>query len=194
MYRHGAFLLRGWKFDCEIIDPMNAVKPSAYVDTCVLSHLFDKGPAAPSQDMLDALEKIADDPGIDLVTSAKTLEEIAKDPDQVRRVNSKLLFRLLTKVEPGPTMYPGPAVLGGVMFGGGTAMVDDPLVVGLRKIFPDEPDVEHIFHATKNGCTYFVTIDRSTILNKAAANQAAVATLCPGLTFLSPVDLAKTLP
>ena len=73
-------------------------------------------------------------------------------------------------------------------------MVDDPLIVELRKIFPDTADVEHIFHATKNGCAYFVTIDRSTILKKAAANFATVSSLCPGLTFLSPVDLAKNLP
>jgi hypothetical protein len=143
--------------------------------------------------MLDSLEKIADDPSIDLVTSAKTLEEIARDPDQVRRVNSKLLFRLLTKVEPGETMHAGAQTFGGTMFGG-PIMVDDPLIVELQKIFPDRPDVEHIFHATKNGCSYFVTIDKSTILNKVADNKATVASLCHGMIFLSPVDLAKNLP
>jgi hypothetical protein len=171
--------------------------PSAYLDTCVLSHLFDLGGAAPPPARLVALERIADCPTIDLVTSEKTLEEISKDQDQTRRVSNKLLYKLLTKVNQNPIEHFLPSTFGGLAFGvgtfGGGATVADPLVVELGKIFPDRPDVEHIFQAVKNGCTYFVTIDRKSILNKVKVNATIVAGLCPGLSFLLPEELAPQL-
>jgi len=43
----------------------------------------------------------------------------------------------------------------------------------------------------KEKCDYFLTLDKTTILNRVPSNLEVLMRLCPTIEFVNPVDLAK---
>jgi hypothetical protein len=83
----------------------------------------------------------------------------------------------------------GGAPLGATPIGGDWT---DPLYEQLSSIF-DPDDAEHIVHAVREDCDYFLTLDEESILKRARAHTSAVTALCRKLKFVSPQDLAVEL-
>jgi predicted nucleic acid-binding protein len=165
-----------------------------YLDTCVLSRIFDAGF---KEEFLDAIEALCDHEDIDLVTSSKTLQELLNTPDKKRRVAFKLLYRIVTKVPSADLIYFIQVQYRPIRYGmaqhlGGHAWVEDPLFAGMKEIF-DPDDAEHIFQAAKNGCEYFLTVDHRTILHRAREHRHSFKQLCPGLKIVDPLELTNSL-
>ena len=140
-------------------------KIKVYTDTNILSRIPDPNT---SQKILDVLEKLSEIEHIDFVTSAKTNKEICKTSNRNKLTRLKLLYKLMAKIKVTNIKDFRPALLGvstlGSMAYGGMD-VEVPLFCALKKIF-DKDDSEHIFHAIKAQCDYFLTLDQKTILNR----------------------------
>ena len=170
----------------------------AYIDTSVISRLSDplKGnPIAISEDEAAAILTICGSE-IELVTSLKMLEEVLRSTDVRQRALLALVATLSTKVPSQNLMHStsgawGTTAFGAAPFGGGGVTVD-PLLVQLRRIF-DSGDAEHVFQAVKNDCTYFLTLDKSTIIERAKHNRTELDRLCPNMKFVSPTELEQLI-
>jgi len=118
-----------------------------------------------------AFEKILDNymKYITLVTSEKTKEELEKISNVQGRCYTKFIYYLLSKV-PKANLEIIRCSFGNISFGesvfGGSIREEDELYKELKKIFKNNDDAEHIFHAEKNKLDYFLTLDKRTILNK----------------------------
>ena len=65
---------------------------------------------------------------------------------------------------------------------------DVELLKQLKEIF-DPADAEHVYQAVKGGCQCFVTVDQSSILDRIPPNKVKLDEICPGMRFLSPVEV-----
>lgn len=164
-----------------------------YVDTCILSRIYDK---QISDENVDALDELCDLDAIDFVTSKKTFEEFLETSDKKKRVALKLLYKIITKIPPSELIRDIPPTLGSKPLGTAAfaswSRREDSLFTGLKTIF-DENDAEHIFHAIKSQCEYFLTLDRRTILDKVSRNRDLIEETCPQITFVSPIDLLRKI-
>src|SRR5947207_528995 len=135
-----------------------------YLDTCFISRIPD---LRIKPEDADAYAKIAKIPGLRLVTSSTTAQEIAKTADAKRRSILQFLESLFAKVPSHPVSFSGligAAPVGAVMVGGGSA---SPIYNGLSRIF-DRDDAINIFQAFRSGCEYFLTLDHTTVLSRTA--------------------------
>jgi hypothetical protein len=160
-----------------------------YLDTNILSRIPDM---RVSQRTAYALEKLAAVEGIIFVTSAKSREEILKTYNPQRNSILQFLYALIQKIPLQVVNYGGATGAGptGVFPTGGDWV--DPLYEALNQIF-DSDDAEHIFHALRANCDYFMTLDRETILNRVSANTTEVKQICDRMEFGSPEDLVFTI-
>ena len=173
---------------------MAGTSAKVYVDNNVISLITELRAGAPTvpQTEVDGLERLCDDPTLELVTSEQTVEEFRRTAGRLR-VALKLLGRLigLTFVPMQPTQVPNPQV---VVAPGRSRIImpplrPDELYEKLRTIFRDD-DARHILNAARASCDFFLTLDRKTILAPARQNQMELATLCGGMEFVSPDELA----
>jgi predicted nucleic acid-binding protein len=170
-------------------------KPLAYLDSNIFFRLYDD---KASKDVLDALEKLADNDAIELVTSKETMAELQREERQIKRVTFKLLYRLIKKAKEHSLTYQEEVGAWGTMqwgdpWGGGIVTCTKPLFTELRRIFPDEPDAKHIAQAIMENCNYFVTLDKKTIINKAVPHSKLLLAIGNGIQFLTPQELALAL-
>lgn len=169
--------------------------PKVYVETSVLSRLTDYFMSGKQIDMnpadVAALDTISEDTSIELVTSAKTWDEVVKATVPDQRVVLKFLYRLMMKVPITTAVQPLPNIVtaaGGrsrLILGGNRI---DVLLLELSNIF-DSADAEHVYQAVKSDCQYFLTVDYKTILFRRDANKTKLAGLLPGLELVSPAEL-----
>jgi len=175
------------------------MKPKIYIDTNLISHLSDLMMGSDDFRITDkqaeALLAICD-LDVDLVTSKKMLDEVFRSKNLKQRALLTMLATLAAKVPYKDITYFTAATFGSVPFGaatfGGGFSQTDPLLIGLEKIF-DPDDSEHIFQAVKNDCSYFLTLDRSTILNRAKSKPVDMKRLCPEMQFADPEELLSLL-
>ena len=161
-----------------------------YLDSSFISRITDypkTGPRTLCDEDKHAVDQLSDSDDIEFVTSKKALEEFQKSSDPDRRVILKLVYRLMTKISSehlvNASLY-GQALYGQGTYGGSF----DPLYDRLKQIFDDD-DAQHIFQAVKAKCNYFLTLDASTILNRARAKEGEVRAVSGGMGFVTPSQL-----
>jgi len=155
-----------------------------YVDNCVIGLIVD---TAPEADELAAFVNITARSDLELVVSGKTSEELRRAQDRLKGQKLQILANLLKRVHSVQEISAayGASAYGELPYAGEWT---DPLLVGLRTIFEPD-DADHVFQAARSGCRYFLTVDRRTILDRAAKHKADLTALCPDLDFVSPVTL-----
>ncbi len=164
-------------------------KPLVYLDTNILSRIPD---LRITEATADAYAELAGFGTIQLVTSEKTRAEILGTKNRRRSGVLQLLVALIEKVPIQVVYYSdtiGEAPIGVTPIGGDWT---DPLYDALCNVF-DAADAEHIVQAARAQCAYFLTLDETSILSRARAQHAAVANLCPGLSFVSPEEIVVAL-
>jgi len=160
-----------------------------YLDTSIISRIGD---LRLKERTALALERIADDGRIQLVTSDKTLREILATSNPRQRSLLRFIVAAINKV-PMRCLTHGIAI-GTFTFGAGGFGIGlpDEVFAGLKEIF-DADDAEHIAQAVHNRCDFFLTLDESTILSRVGANACALKTLLGKLEIVSPEQLATRL-
>lgn len=169
-----------------------------YVDTNLVSRLSDElygNPPHISEIEANAILKICS-ADIELVTSTKMLDEVLETTALRPRALLTLMATLAGKVPFQNITFFVPATLGGSYLGssylGGGYSARDPLLTQLLSIF-DQNDAEHVFQAIKNNCAFFLTLDNSSIVQRAKNNRQTLNEICPGLKFVLPKELADQL-
>ena len=158
-----------------------------YLDTNILSRLQDERITLEGAESLLA---IARHPEVCLLVSRYTRAELESAVDPRKAALLAFFGQLLPLLqwhdfEIGGGI--GDAIGSGI--GGGS---EDPLYTQLRRVF-DPGDALHIFQAMRSRCSFFLTLDRRTILNRVAEHSAHIAELCPDLTFVDPISLLGLL-
>lgn len=69
---------------------------------------------------------------------------------------------------------------------------EDPVFSSLKRVF-ELDDAEHIFQAVKAKCDYFLTLDRSTIIDRVHSNRDFLARICPNMEIVDPGSLLARL-
>jgi predicted nucleic acid-binding protein len=162
---------------------------TAYIDSCIVSRVAD---LRISNSSATALARIASCGRLAFVTSDKTLQEILQASDPKRRAILQFILALLDKVQFRTLQLSGAiggAPIGSLPIGG---QWTDPLWLELQAIF-DRDDAEHITQAVRANCDFFLTLDKSTILDRVKTNSAAVTNLCGRLRVVSPEELVDLL-
>ncbi|HVE61704.1 MAG TPA: hypothetical protein VNA26_07790 [Chitinophagaceae bacterium] len=130
-------------------------EPTVYLDTCIISGLAK---ADLSIDDLEALHDLLEkhkNGKIHPLTSQVTKEELEKIPPTFR-TQHKIVYNLLKDV---PTAQTYQTDSGLMLMGVGGGIREDPVFTALKNLLPGEDDARHIFQATKNGVSKFVTTD-----------------------------------
>jgi predicted nucleic acid-binding protein len=150
--------------------------PIAYLDTNLVSALAQQDIDQADVHALFQLVDLMHAGRVALVTSTVAKEEIERVPAEHRAphqgtyallkkipvVDEQRLFpRRVQAFRPGRSQIIGPSV------------IEDEDLGRLRAILPDENDARHLFQASKNGASYFVTADRRTILSRAREIESA---------------------
>ena len=156
----------------------------AYLDTCIVSGLAKEDLPQSEQVALLEILRLHKAETIQLVTSVVVKEEIDKIPVE-HRGKHEVIYNLLANIAISRVSWTDSGLLlRGV--GGGTRV--DPLYSELKRLLPDEFDVQHVFQAIKSGADYFVTTDSRTILRYSEALQSKY-----GLRAITPSELAGAL-
>ena len=161
-----------------------------YLDTSFISRVSD---LRLEPEDAAAYPRIARFPGLALVTSTTIRDEISRTPDPKRRAMLQFLYSIFEEVpsySPSVSAMIGGSMVGETMLGGGGSL--NPLFASLLTIF-ERDDALHIFNACQAECDYFLTLDRSTILDRAAARTTVLRGLCPTLKIVSPRQLIAEL-
>ena len=156
-----------------------------YIDTSVISRILDQ---RIKLDDAAALEALGHRKDVELVVSRKVAEETSRTRDPV---TGHLLGFAATRfgqlpwrvTDVGGALNEAP--LNTVPLGGS---MPDPLFSTLSRIF-EKDDAEHVFQAIRTRCSFFLTLDRTTILERVAACPLEINRLCGSLRFVSPVEL-----
>lgn len=154
-------------------------------------------PIGITEDQAHALLAICN-ASVELVTSKKMLNEVLESSELAQRAILTLVATLAAKLPFQEIQFTyggsglGSGHLGAMRLGGGGYVVQDALLGQLQTIF-ESADAEHIYQATKGGCSYFLTLDASTILNRVKSRNADLGILCPGLSIVSPQELNELL-
>lgn len=160
-----------------------------YLDTNIFSRFTD---LKISDDTALAYRKLSNMPGLSLVTSAKTKQEMEATPNDTRASVLLLLFSAFSKVPWTIAKRSGSFNSVGFNVCAFNSSWVHPMLRQLQSLF-DPADAEHIFQAAQSGCDYFLTLDEKTVLSKARHHQALLSSICPTLRFRSPVELASEL-
>src|SRR5262245_29161626 len=133
--------------------------PTAYIETCIVSGLA-KGdlPSSTTEAVLRILQ-FRSCGLVSVVTSSVTKSEIDRIPEKHRTPHQAIYSRLLDL----PIAQEFQTDSGLLLLGVGGRLRIDPLFSSIKAILPDE-NARHVFQAARNGATYFVTADHSTIL------------------------------
>lgn len=121
---------------------------------------------------------------LEIVSSSIAKDEISKIPIE-HRSQHEVIYSLLEDV---PLAATHKTDSGLTLLGVGGGRREDPLLKSLKTVLRDENDAVHIFQAAKNGCGYFLTTDRHTILRyrEPIENRSRVK-------VVSPVELVEAL-
>ncbi len=133
---------------------------TAYLDTCIVSGVAKGDLRLEEEEALLKLLQAWKHGAISLVTSSIAKDEINRIPSRYR-VKHEIIYNLLNDVPVAQTHRTDSGLL---LVGVGGGRREDPLLQALKGLLPDENDALHLFQAAKNGVTYFLTGDRSTIL------------------------------
>jgi hypothetical protein len=168
-------------------------KLRAYLDTNILSRITD---LRISQKTINAYGKLSEFEFIDFVTSDKTKREFGETRNSNKASILSFLYKIIDKIPPTNITHFGgggyaSSAFGGTAYGGGVS-VEDPLFKNLKNVF-DQDDAEHIFHAIKASCNYFLTLDKKTILNRAKLQTKQLKTSCLKIVFCSPEKLVEII-
>ena len=160
-----------------------------YLDTNVISRIPDLRVSA---DTAAALAQLMNLGGVRFVTSYKSRAEVLSTQNTTRNAMLQFLVGLIEKTPSRFLEYSGAggaAPLGVTPIGAGWI---DPLLSELRGVF-DNDDAEHITHAARANCSFFLTLDESSILSRVNTNDGLLKRVVPGLAFVSPVVLLSVL-
>jgi len=164
-----------------------------YVDNCILSRIID---LRFKKSTGVAIEKLCDLDEVEMVTSSKTLDEFLNTTEDKKRTALRLLFKLISKIKKKEPMIFYPATFGGVPFGtatfGGGYSATDPVFEKINKIF-DKDDSDHIYQAFKNGCQYFLTLDKETILNRVKKYKKELDLIPLNMKLVDPTGLVNEI-
>jgi hypothetical protein len=167
-------------------------KYKVYVDTCIVSKIFDN--SIDPKD-LKALYDLVQNNNIDFNTSHIALEEFLNNSDDNKRAGLAVLFKLF-KLSPKHRSTVSLVCYGAPLFGealfNDPNEKEDPLLKSIKEVFTQKDrDPEHIFQAVKSECDYFLTLDERSILRKARNNFKKLNQICPNIKFVSPIELLK---
>jgi hypothetical protein len=154
----------------------------AYLDTCIVSGLAKGDLSLAEEAALLRILQARKAGSVELFTSEVTREEISKIPAEHRTIHF-VIYGLLADVPLAKTHYRIPPFRPAPMF-----RRQDPLLASLEHLLPDAADALHVFQAAKAGLPYFVTVDRRTLLNHAAA----VREVC-NVQLVTPVEFERGL-
>jgi predicted nucleic acid-binding protein len=164
---------------------------TAYLDTNVVCYMGNDNLPAESP-ALDELMDLAGEGVVRLTTSELSQQEMARCSKQERVRLPRRVFNLLEK---GP-FIPDHTVLGFANQEGpmGTVcsnpmVADDPISRQLRQIGLDRMDAHHLMLAIRNGCDFFVTCDRASILKY----RDAIKGQFPAIQLMKPSELVQEL-
>jgi predicted nucleic acid-binding protein len=158
-----------------------------YLETTVFCWIFDAALTAEiASDLLEILAK----PDLKFVTSRKALDEVRKTPDPIKRLRLECSVALVEK-KTSQVGFPSPQVYGGMLYGG-FLWQSSPLLCQLQNVF-DPADAEHVFHAIRAKCRYFLTLDKKTILKRVRRKPSVLKPLCGDLEFCSPAEMVARL-
>lgn len=160
---------------------------SVYVDTNIFSNALDPNMSQGRKAIFKRLTLA----NINFVTSEKTKQEIDRITDESKLQQLESIYTFIAKIRTTHIKDFMPAVLGNSCLGSmalGGMTVEDPLYCKLKKVF-DKDDAEHIYHAIKARCDYFLTLDRKTILKRAKKHVGQLNGL--NIKFVSPGELIQ---
>ena len=126
-----------------------------YLDTNIVSRLSD---VRVTPATADAYAALADMQVVEFVTSEKSRQEVRQATNPTRNAVLQLLVSFIDKVSAQTIRLSGAvggAPIGATPLGGDWT---DPLYERLTATF-DPDDAEHIVHAVRGGCDYFLTLD-----------------------------------
>jgi len=143
--------------------------PTGYLDTNFISALARDQHELDTQAM-ERLLGLRDSGAIDLYTSPRVREEIAKIPACYRAPHEELLRQFEALPESGEELVIG-------MLGTARALrpvpdIEDAELVALRSMLRGDYDPRHLFQAITNGVDYFVTADVGSIVKHAGDIEA----------------------
>ena len=158
----------------------------AYLDNNVVSAIA-KDDTASESDSIDLLLAAYEQGKVALVTSEVSLGEIKPYVGQGRKLVERT-FRLLEKVP----VVRWEELMGMRIYGdlrtwiNSPIIQNDPLYDSLLKLGLEQVDAQHLFVATKQGCTVFLTCDGGVLARANGLRQ-----LC-GLAVQKPSDLVTS--
>jgi hypothetical protein len=157
---------------------------SAYLDTCLVSGLAKEDLRADEAQALLEVLKLQRSGRIQVVTSDVTAKEIERIPRE-HRIRHEVIYNLLAAL---PMASRHSTNSGLMLMGVGGGSREHPIAAALKRILPDEPDVDHLYQASRNNVQYFVTVDDRTIRRYAKEVKAAC-----GVEVVFPSELLLAL-
>ena len=147
-----------------------------YLDTCLISAIAKSDLKIKEQQALTSLYNRYISKEIELFTSEHVEEELNKIPVQYRQQHLDIyeMFSSVPKLRVGGLTRMGPG-------GGPMANPKKRIMNSLTTLLPDEDDAWHLFIASQNRISYFVTADESTIIK----HKDKIKNIC-GLEVLLP--------
>ena len=135
-----------------------------YLDTCIISGIAKSDISDLELNTLTDLLKDFRLNKVDMVTSQIAKQEIEKIPEQYRFQHSET-YKTLTEIPlSSSTFSPFSGPFGGP-FDRNRLPVKE--LKELQSLLKDKDDAKHIYQAFRNKVNYFLTVDASTILNRA---------------------------
>ena len=167
------------------------MKIKVYLDTCIVSEVYNK---RIGDDDYKALNDLTEMETIEFVVSGVMKEEFLKCPDENKRNDLSILYKIFNKCTLYNTVQAGLSGACGRTPAGRPPMHEDRLFKKIKTVFTQkDKDPEHIFQAVKNDCDYFLTVDYKSIIKKARNNKDILRAICPNLNFVGPTELLETL-
>jgi hypothetical protein len=157
---------------------------TVYLDTCVISGIVKQDLKA--EDLI-AITKILEEhksKKLQLLTSEITKEELERIPAAFQTLH-KTIYNLLNDIIIAQTFQTNSNL---TLLGVGGGASEDPLFTKIKNLLPSEDDARHIFQASKNAVSIFLTTDYKTILRY--AEQIKDIT---GVVALSPSQLNSNI-
>jgi predicted nucleic acid-binding protein len=170
-----------------------------YIDNNILSRLAcDDWPDPRDREVVSSLWDYKE---ASLVASPVTYKEIEAADENTKKRLKEFADQLIL------IHLPEQLSLGNVSFGGRLGATQDAVLTELRRIFTPAAksdssykllnskgkqltnDADHINHALKTGCDFFLTLDNKTIMKRYKRNQEKVDLLLGGMRIVDPQTL-----
>jgi hypothetical protein len=162
--------------------------PTAYLDTSLVIGIASQDLGDEQAALLQIL-KAHKQGSVRLLTSHVTDEEIQKGTNPGL---DEAIYALLADVPAADEtwLFPQPLIVSATTSSGprGPVLVKEEDLGKLEAILPDLDDARHVFQAIKSNVTYFVTVDRRSILRYAPELQSSV-----GIRAVLPSELVAEL-